>query len=1278
MLDMDEPHPPLAFAIVGVGASSGGLEGFTQLLRCLPPDTGLAFVLIQHLDRTHPSLLREVLAKATTMPVLQAEHEMPVEPSHVYVIPPNADMAIHEGRLVLSPRTEAPKAHLPVDFFMRSLAAELGGRAIGVILSGSASDGTDGLRAIRAEGGITFVQDPRSAKFASMPQSALDAGVVDHCMGIDQLADELVRLSRHPYVRPQTLAASETEAAVRDKIFARVRDALGVDFSEFKLSTVTRRLARRMALRNVVDLSAYLVLLDAEPDEIRALYEDMLIHVTSFFRDPELFDSLRTLVFPQILEHKPEGGVVRIWVAGCSTGEEVYSLAIALLELPAMQVRRVSIQIFGSDVSEAAIQKARAGTFSDGAMHGVSDEQRKRFFAKVEGGYRINKAVREHCVFVRHDLVRDPPFSKQDIVSCRNVLIYFDQGLQKKVLPTLHYCLNQPGFLVLGRSENVTGLSQLFSVVDKTNKIFARTAAASSLRFVPRSELELTPAGQRAERIRGIYPEHGTFAKHLDRLLLARYCPPGVLVDENMNVLLFRGHTGSYLQAAPGQPQNNLISMARGGLIAALRTTIAQAKQDLAVVTCRGVEVDQDGPIKTCDVVVVPFVGLPDSDESRFIVLFEESGPSAARAAEAVVEQRGAVASSDVDPVAERRRNARLEHELAATKEYLHTLVEEHGRASDELGTSNEELISGNEELQSMNEELETAKEELQSINEELTTLNDELRTSNQEVTQANTDLLNFALTVDVSILTLDMDRRIRRFTPKARSLLNVLPADVGRSIDDIKLNIDAPDLNQRIADVIATSVVNETEVRDRDGRWFRMQIRPYALADGTIDGAIVSLVDIHHLKQLVAEAEHARSEAERANCAKDDFLATLSHELRTPLSSMLLNAQRLRSGEVIEPADLQRAGESLERATWMQVKLIDDLLDVSRIVADKLTLDSGRVDLCATVQSALDGMASLISAKSLVFRVTLDPALEPIWADRVRVHQVASNLLTNAIKFTPRGGQVTVVVDAAGGFARLRVTDTGIGIETDFLPHVFTRFSQRDRSITRKYGGLGLGLALVRHLVEVQGGTADVESQGPGHGSSFAVTFPLARTRDRAVAAAEPVVRFAPVPVPVPAPAPVAPVPHALDRPGRTLRYGGLVDLRVLFVDDDLRTREAVLEVLELSGARVELAGSAAEGASAVDSFNPQVILCDIAMPGEDGYTFIRKLRARESGPGPSIPALALTALASAEDHRRALAAGFQLHLAKPIDIDRLRDAVLELSRLTGDEGARSPAVAP
>ena len=1231
------PSAPAAFPIVGVGASAGGLEAFTQLLKHLPADSGMAFVLIQHLDPTHSSFLRDALAKATAMTVSQAEGGTPVEPNHVYVIPPDADISIHGGRLNLASRAlDGRRSHLSVDGFLRSLAADRGSHAIGVVLSGNASDGTEGLRAIKAENGITLAQDPESAKYGEMPRNAVNAGVVDVALAIPDLAAELVRLSRHPYVAADGGApgAGGADAAdIRNQILMVVRNTTGVDFSEYKLATVERRLARRMALRRTQDLQAYLALVQGDPQEARALYEDILIHVTSFFRDPAVFDTLASQILPAILKEKPDGAPIRVWVAGCSTGEEVYSLAISLLELLDGSSR--SVQIFGSDLSEPIIAKARAGLYSDASLRDVSDERRRRYFVKAERGYRINKAVRDLCVFVQHDLARDPPFSKLDLVSCRNVLIYFDQALQKRIIPSLHYALNQHGYLLLGHTESISGFSQLFSVVDKANKIFARTAVASTLRFAPRFdprrvERPVADADTRTQA-RGKVD----IAKHLDRMLLMRYAPPGVLINERMEILQFRGQTGSFLQPAPGDPQSDIIKMARPGLISALRTGVAQAKKDLAPVRRNDVEVDQDGFSRRCNLVVLPFTGYPDVKEPLFVVLFEEA---AAPRQEAPAPRQEAPA-----PRHEDRRIPRLEHELVATKEYLQALIEEHGRTNDDLGSANEELVSGNEELQSMNEELETAKEELQSTNEELTTVNDELQSRNQEVTQVNSDLLNLLATVDIPIVILDRERRIRRFTPKARSILNVVSSDLGRALDDIKANVDVSDLDRQVATVIETMAMAESEVQDRDGHWYRMQIRAYKTTDNKIDGAILSLVDIDALKHLVTESQQARGEAERANLAKDLFLAVLGHELRTPLASLLLQAQMLRRGKVVDAARLTRVGEVIERATRMQMQLVDDLVDVSRIVAGKLKVELGVVDLSTVVKAAVDGVTGPLQRKSLDLDVVLDRSVGAVAGDAARLHQVVSNLLTNAIKFSADGGHITVTLERANGCARIKVTDAGAGIEPQFLPHVFERFSQADTSNTRMYGGLGLGLAIVRHLVEQHGGMIRAESPGPGKGATFSVTLPLLNVQRAAANDGAILVS-----------------PGVKNGPRGHHR---IKDLRVLVVDDDLATQEALYEVLSEMGAEVKIAHSASEAMTAVTEFHPQLLLCDIAMPGEDGYALIRRLRALGVDGGGSMPALALTALATDDDRQRSLAAGFQMHLTKPVDIERLSDALVELA---------------
>ncbi|HET6984428.1 MAG TPA: CheR family methyltransferase, partial [Myxococcaceae bacterium] len=1141
---------------------------------------------------------------------------------------------------LMTRKAEARKLHLPVDYFLASLAEELGKQAIGVVLSGTASDGTEGLRAIKREDGITFAQDPTSARFDGMPRSAIGAGVVDYVLPVSEIARELHRLSRHPYVSGAASRPSAGDDRVLDEIFGLVRKALGVDFGEYKAPSLQRRLARRMALLRIESLRDYLALLRDHPEEAGRLYEEVLIHVTSFFRDPDVFESLKSAVFPQILKAKGPGEPIRFWVAGCSTGEELYSLAIALLEFLDDSARRHPIQIFGSDISERAVQTARKGAYPDTVMRDVSEERRRRFFTKVESGYRINKNVRELCVFVRHDLARDPPFSKLDLVSCRNVLIYFGQALQRRVLPTLHYALRQGGFLLLGRAESLPGFRRYFSPIDKNNKVFVRTGAMSTLQFAPRTEVH--PVTSRVNASPGTTPPLRTVdvARHLDRLLLTRYAPPGVLVDERMQILQFVGDTGRYLRAPPGDPQHNLLKMARGGLLSALRTTVAKAKRERVPVRTKevDVEVGRDAPAASCDVVVVPFAVPPEAKEQLFAVLFEEIAgrPSASKL------QR----TSPRSTVAGRRRVPRLKRELEATQQYLHSLIDERERTNDDLNAANEELVSGNEELQSMNEELETAKEELQSTNEELTTVNDELNTRNQEVREINSDLMNILSTVDVPILILDRERRIRRFTPKARTILNVLPTDLGRPLEDIKSNLQLDDLDEQISEVIETNQMSESEVQDRSGCWYRMQIRPYKTVDNKIDGATLSLIDIDALKHHVNEAERARGEAERANLAKDEFLATLSHEIRTPLSSMLMHAQLLGRGG-LDPVKIKRAADAIERGTRIQVKLVDDLLDVSRIVAGKLKLDQGPVDLCTVVRAAVEGVAGVAQAKGVTFHVVLDETVGPVSGDPTRLQQVVTNLLANAVKFSFENGKVTVLLDRQDGKARLRVGDSGIGIEPEFLPHVFRRFAQEDGTTVRKHGGLGLGLAIVRDLVEAHGGTVRGESEGKGKGATFSVFLPV---RDAPSDAPEDTSTSSGSPASKP-------------RARRASSKDVLRGIRVLVVEDDPGSREAVVEMLSVMGAEVRASGSASEAMRDLQEFGPTVLVCDIAMPGEDGYSLIRRVRALGEARGGDVPAIALTALARVGDRRHALAAGFQNYLTKPVDLDDLAQAVAELS---------------
>jgi two-component system CheB/CheR fusion protein len=1350
---------------VAVGASAGGLEAFVELLRHVPPDSGMAFVLIQHLDPTRPSFLSDMLARSTSLVVREIRDGVRVEPDHVYVIPSGADVGILHGVLTLVPRpTDARRPHLPIDFFFTALAADQANRAIGVVLSGTGSDGAEGLRAIKTEGGVTFVQDPQSARFDGMPRAAMQSSAPDFVLPIPELAAELQRIGHHPLlaVPIEGALASPSEAGALEKVLILLRGTAGVDFSEYKRTSISRRVARRLAMHRLTTLREYVQVLRDDRAEAPALVEDILIHVTSFFRDPKVYDKLAEQVFPEILKQKRRGGTIRLWSAGCSTGEEAYSLVISLLEFLAREgASDVPIQLFATDISEKSIDVARAGFYSEAAVRDVGPDRLARLFTPVDGGgYRIGKLVRDRCAFMKHDMAHDPPFSKLDLVSCRNVLIYFAPELQRRVLGTLHFALNYPGFLVLGRSETVTDGTSLFSTIDKDTRIFARTAARSALRITPARDMVPTARTWLEASVRP--PTLESLVRHVENRLLDQYAPPGVIVNERLEILQFRGRTGPYLEPAPGEPRHDLLKMARSGLAADLRIAIAQATKDGATVRRAGVRVDQNGSTRVCDVVVIPVVSPPESREHVFTVLFEE--PRALAETRAAAPAPPAGEARDDEP-----RVARLETELDETKASLQSIIDEHRRTNDELMSANEELVSTNEELQSLNEELQTAKEELQSTNEELSTLNEEAQSRNVELDAVNSDLLNILRSVEVPIVIVDKHRRIRRFTPKARPILNLLPGDVGRPIDDIKPTVAIEDLDHKISGVIDTVAPHEEEVRGRTGEWYRFQIRPYVTSDKRIDGAVISVIDIDVLKRalgaaewardyatatveavrtplvlldarhdvismnqafrdhfranrtelegkslyallngawdvpelrsvlarvfeagerfedlemerklpgvgtralslsgrsvgmpggaklvllavedvtdrrcaeaeresLLAQAEAAKASAEQANRAKDQFLATLSHELRTPLSTLIMQAEFLALTQTGD-AMVQKSVEAIERAARAQAQLIEDLLDISRIAAGKLRMELQAVSLPRIVRAAAEIAGPAAARKHIELELHVDDELASVPGDPARLQQVVWNLLTNAIKFTPDGGRVTVTVDAMADRGRIRVQDMGIGIEPDFLPHIFDQFSQEDREITRSQGGLGLGLSLVRHLVEAHGGTVQAESAGKGKGSTFTVLIATMGAHGE-VAEHEP-------------PAPGAPAATTI------------ADARVLIVEDDSGTRDAVTQMLCLSGAVIRSAASAADAMTCFEEFRPDLLVCDIAMPDEDGYSLLRRIRALGPERGGDVPAIALSALAGDDDRRRSAQAGFQVHMAKPVEVARLVVALAQL----------------
>jgi two-component system, chemotaxis family, CheB/CheR fusion protein len=1353
------------FPIVGVGASAGGLDAFKQLLQALPDDTGMAYVLVQHLSPEHGSMLAQLLATSSRMPVSEIADGMPVEANRVYIIPPERDVALSHGRLSLVPRTTTRGLHMPFDHFLRSLADTQRGKAIAVVLSGTGSDGTLGLKAVKGEGGITFAQEPGSAAHDGMPRSAIAAGCVDLVLEPPLIARELARLGRHPYVlAPVRLAPGSVPAAsgARQtdglaKVLSLVRSATGADFSAYKLTTIERRVVRRMALAGIEGIDEYARHLDEHPEEVLALYRDCLINVTSFFRDPEAFEALRDRVVDPLLRDRAPESPIRVWVPGCATGEEAYSIAICLLERAGELSNPPALQVFATDISEAALEKARAGAYLETIAQDVSPERLRRFFVRANGGYQVTKTVRDLCVFARHNLIKDPPFSRLDLISCRNVLIYLETELQTRVLAAFHYALHRRGFLMLGRSETTGALGEQFSVVDKQQRIFARNdgVAAPSLGWpvpaVPAAHPApaTPPRGELRLRTRTDLPGEA------ERILLARYAPAGVVVDESLKILEFHGDTAAYLEHPQGRAGLGLLRMARKGLLHDLRKAVDEARRLGTAALRENVTLSAGDKLRRVDIEALP---LPATGNGCLLVTFRERSSSTGPAhAPTLPPRRGAGGPTR----RLQQENAELRKELQENAQHLHATTQEHERAAEELQSANEEVLSANEELQSINEELETAKEELQSTNEELSTINQELQERNRQLGSVNDDLVNLLTSVNLPLVILGRDLRLRRFTPAAEKLFGLIPADVGRPLGDLRSSFDTSTLEADVLGTIDTMQAKEREVVDREGRFYMLQIRPYRTRENKIDGAVVVLFDVDGLKRALDDANaivdtareplvildgdlrveranqsfydllavsaqetegrllyelgdgqwvtadlrrtlqqvlpqearvadyvldqefprigrrtlvlsarrlryvkggkdrillaiedrteaqrtaeerekvlaletEARRRAEETDRIKDEFVATLSHELRGPLGSIAGWVHVLQSRDTDE-ATAAQARAAIERGVRAQVRMIDELLDYSRMAKGKLRLAQLPTDLVEVTKAALLAVQAAAAAKEISLAFTSDAGRAVILGDRDRLQQIAWNLLSNAVKFTPRGGRVSVAVRSVRSQMALCVSDNGKGIAPAFLPHVFERFRQAEGRPSRSEQGLGLGLAIVRNLVELHGGTVRAESPGESQGSTFTATFPVPTLLLDTVRGedAEP----------------------SAGAPLTDLRWGDpdrrpLEGVRLLVVEDDADSRQMLGAVFEQAGADVRHASSAQEALEEIAQALPDVLTCDIGLPGEDGFALIRRVRDLPPERGGRVPALALTAYARQEDCAKALASGFEVYLGKP-----------------------------
>jgi len=861
--------------VVAVGASAGGLDAFSQILEKLPPSPNVAFIFVQHLSPQHESALPTLLSARTRLPVVQATEGAAIESNHVYVMPPNVQMEIVDGRLTLLPRPHDRSQFTPIDFFFESVARSAQERSIGIILSGTASDGAIGIREIKAAGGITIAQTPESAKYDGMPRAAIATGMIDLVLPPKEIAEHISQVRHHPYLirRPGGEASEDvtpTDEQFRE-LFNLLRRASGIDFKQYKTPTVRRRLLRRMALHRLTEVDAYLRYLKEHSAETTALCQDLLIHVTRFFRDPDSFKSLEAHAFPEITTLERSEGPIRIWVPGCSTGEEAYSVAIVLIETLGDRAAERKVQIFATDVSEPAVEQARAGTYPATIAADVTPERLNRFFTKADGGFRVSKLLRDMCVFARHDLARDPPFSRLDLILCRNVLIYLDAALQKRLISVFHYALNSRGFLMLGAAET-TGPQAAFTLIDKKWRLYRKAPLEALVTFAMPADRAVETKGPALPS--PVRVEGRPVQEEANRILLDKYGPPGVVVDNNDEIVHFRGHTGPYLEPASGEPSLNVLKMARGGLLHPLRTALNTARRKRRAVRKEGVLVQRNGDWRPVNLEIVPLV---TTRGEYFLVLFEQPPPAPTGSTPKGARRgRPTPASTPVDG-----RVADLRRELAASREYLQSIIQELEAANEELQSANEEILSSNEELQSTNEELDTAKEELQSTNEELNTVNEELHSRNEELARVNSDLVNLLGSVDLPIVIVGEDMAVRRFTPAAERLFNLITGDVGRPIGQVNPNLVIDNLQGLIQTTIDGVDQQEQEVHDRDGRWYSLRVRRYKGVDNRLDGAVVTAIDIDDSRRYQRQVARSRDYFLKVVASVNQPLLVLNDELR-------------------------------------------------------------------------------------------------------------------------------------------------------------------------------------------------------------------------------------------------------------------------------------------------------------------------------------------------------------------------------------------------------------
>ena len=943
-----KPKKTNDFPIVGLGASAGGLEALEAFFSHMPFDSGMGFVIIQHLSPKHKSIMASLLAKDTKMKVLEIIDGMKVKPDHVYLNPPNKNVIIINGALQLMDPVKTGGINLPIDSFFRSMAEEMGEKAICVILSGTATDGTLGLKAVKELGGLVMVQDPNSAKYDGMPRSAIATGMVDFILPVEKIPEELVRYVKAPYMgdSKKVFITEDQFANNIQKIFSLIRSATGNDLSLYKQTTIRRRIERRMAINQINKISDFVKYLQQTPLEVDILFKDMLIGVTNFFRDSEAFKILKEQVLPGLLKNKDPDSLIRIWSVGCSTGEEAYSLAILFSEVLNMVKKHFNIQIFASDIDVQAIDYARLGSYPDSIAADVSQERLHQYFLKEGNCYKVKKKIRDRVVFALQNVIKDPPFSKIDLVSCRNLLIYMDSELQKKVLPLFHYTLNRDGILFLGTSESIGGFTDLFHPIDRKWKIFQRKHAFVE-RAMDHPGLPFYHGPKLDDNIEQKVPVEMDIQHVAKKVILENFALPGVLVNEKYEIIHFMGKTDKYLETPVGNASFNILSMAREGLRFKLNAALHNAVRQKQKTTYDSLRVKYNGEFRTVDLTVMPLTKVAGTP-GYFLVMFDDKAFP-----DRPAKKRGKKAATDnSDPVV-----ASLERELESTKEDLQTTVEEMETANEELKSTNEELQSTNEELQSSNEELETSKEELQSTNEELITVNTELQNKVDELSQANNDINNLLASTQIGTIFLDTNLKIKRFTPAATDIFNLIQTDLDRPISDITSKIRYKQLKKDSQEVLDTLMVKETEVQDTNNNWFAIRMSPYRTIENIIDGVVITFVNITKIKRAEKALRDSETNRRLAAVVRDSNDAITVQDFEgniTAWNKGAVNMYGYSEGEALKMNILDIVPEDKRKEALAFIKKLQKE-DVESFETQRITKDGKQLNVWLTVTKLFD-----------------------------------------------------------------------------------------------------------------------------------------------------------------------------------------------------------------------------------------------------------------------------------------------------------------------------------